>query len=1018
MRTLFCLFLLATLGFISSANAKIVYIDATRIGDSNVFNGTSWEKAFTFFDADVLDAIDPGDQVWIAGGYYQFLHLDEVNEVQDWFSFGDVEVYGGFEGGELRFEDRPDDPDANKVTLSGSPSFQSIDGRVADNTVFLGDGALLDRIHIEISYNPAESIDDGGTVRIGGQVTLIDCSITGGDNTITREPPFYGGGYGGGVRITDPDANVQFINCRISSNDARFGGGAYVSNGATVLFRGCYFSNNAFRGETPGGTVAGLGGSLAVYDGGNVTVDTCIFEASSSDGWGTAIYAKDASVSCLNTEFVNHRNRVGFEVVYLDSSFGGFEDCQFIDNGDMVSIFCGVDSTLSMAGCVFSGNENTCVSLTQNSIGTIRDTKFVGNSALSGTAIRGSSDASLSVVNSEFSNNAADGSGGAVDWSGSDLELVNCAFYGNSSQGSGGALFQKISSGVTSADPVATVINCSFGYNTAGASGGGIYNGSEMELKNTILWDNEEGDETVTPGENIWNFGAESVTQFNDCLVGGRTRQALDAAGAGSANNLEGFTESDSPEFRGPDDLRLGRGSPAIDAGANSANSESFDLDGEFRIQSGTINLGAYESQPRRIHVKKDATGAADGTSWDDAYTTLFDALQNAEHSDDIWVAAGSYSPALAAIQDLSFELINGVRLYGGFRGTEIGLFQRLSGHETILSGDVNLDGDTSNDTYQVLTAIGVGDGALLDGFTIERGRAREILGPNSGGGIYLEDSDLTVRNCIFRENNSSFAGGAVHVLRGAPLFDACLFVDNNSSSGGAVYDDFSSATYANCEFRGNQATILGGALYLHDSSNVEVTNCSIAFNEGVLGGGGFYSDSSQTISRVYMRNNLIWNNESNVDSASDSFGVSGSRFPTFDSCLIEGWPAIFLKENNATANYDGHLPENDPRFAGSRDLRLRPGSPAIDAGDDQWVIGTADIEGNTRIQGSAVNLGASERQTVRHYVDGTATGSGDGSSWSNAWINLPPALAAANPATRSGWRRAPTSRRVTAIVR
>ena len=45
------------------------------------------------------------------------------------------------------------------------------------------------------------------------------------------------------------------------------------------------------------------------------------------------------------------------------------------------------------------------------------------------------------------------------------------------------------------------------------------------------------------------------------------------------------------------------------------------------------------------IHVKADATGANNGSSWTDAFGDLQTALARAISGDEIWVAAGSYKP-------------------------------------------------------------------------------------------------------------------------------------------------------------------------------------------------------------------------------------------------------------------------------------------------------------------------------------------------------------------------------------
>ena len=71
------------------------------------------------------------------------------------------------------------------------------------------------------------------------------------------------------------------------------------------------------------------------------------------------------------------------------------------------------------------------------------------------------------------------------------------------------------------------------------------------------------------------------------------------------------------------------------------------------------------------VYVDRDATGTGDGSSWIDAHTDLQQALAST-NSGEIWVAAGTYTPACSGGDRwISFELRSGVALYGGFAGFE-----------------------------------------------------------------------------------------------------------------------------------------------------------------------------------------------------------------------------------------------------------------------------------------------------------------------------------------------------------
>ncbi|MCX7001186.1 MAG: hypothetical protein NT106_12970, partial [Candidatus Sumerlaeota bacterium] len=64
------------------------------------------------------------------------------------------------------------------------------------------------------------------------------------------------------------------------------------------------------------------------------------------------------------------------------------------------------------------------------------------------------------------------------------------------------------------------------------------------------------------------------------------------------------------------------------------------------------------------VYVNKNATGANNGNSWADAYTTIQAGINDADvANDEVWVAQGTYPEAIT--------MLSGVKLYGGFNGTE-----------------------------------------------------------------------------------------------------------------------------------------------------------------------------------------------------------------------------------------------------------------------------------------------------------------------------------------------------------
>ncbi|TSA53048.1 MAG: hypothetical protein D4R45_06185 [Planctomycetaceae bacterium] len=94
------------------------------------------------------------------------------------------------------------------------------------------------------------------------------------------------------------------------------------------------------------------------------------------------------------------------------------------------------------------------------------------------------------------------------------------------------------------------------------------------------------------------------------------------------------------------------------------------------------------------IYVDDDAAGANDGSSWENAYNFLQDAITTATGGDEILVAQGIYKPdqgigITLGDRRASFRLNSGVTIKSGYAGfgesepdiRDVGLFQ------TILSG-------------------------------------------------------------------------------------------------------------------------------------------------------------------------------------------------------------------------------------------------------------------------------------------------------------------------------------------
>lgn len=162
--------------------------------------------------------------------------------------------------------------------------------------------------------------------------------------------------------------------------------------------------------------------------------------------------------------------------------------------------------------------------------------------------------------------------------------------------------------------------------------------------------------------------------------------------------------------------------------------------------------LLSFNSFSAIIYVKNGGTG--NGTSWNLAYGNLQTALLNASSGDEIWVKQGTYTPSTTQNINDSFVFKDGVKIYGGFDGTELSLDNRAdtTGKTTTLSGDLGNNLNTKI-IFKVINATSLDN--LIDGFTIKDANNIILDYESCGAAFYIFNSTIKIQNSIIRENFS-----------------------------------------------------------------------------------------------------------------------------------------------------------------------------------------------------------------------------------------------------------------------
>ncbi len=364
------------------------------------------------------------------------------------------------------------------------------------------------------------------------------------------------------------------------------------------------------------------------------------------------------------------------------------------------------------------------------------------------------------------------------------------------------------------------------------------------------------------------------------------------------------------------------------------------------------LTLCVAAAQGKTIFVNAAASGTNDGSSWANAFTSVQSALAAAVASDEIWVAAGTYKPTATTDRTISFALKNAVGVYGGFAGTETLRSQRNPAvNVTILSGDIGVAGNASDDSFHVVTSDStVTATGVLDGFTITGGNANGAgANQDRGGGMWVNGGSATISHCIFNGNSASERGGGLRLTNVTLTIDGCLFTSNSAGTGGGGLGTRSGSTFTvqDTTFRGNSTGPNNGA-GLEADSGATVINCVFQNNSGnglLFNIGGTVINSTFTGNSSYgvafiqdgtIVNSILWA-DSIVDEVFVGFGTISVTYSDVGGTGFGG-----------TGNKNA-----DPLFlnAGTGDLRLGSGSPAIDCGNNSAVPGsvTTDIAGLPR---------------------------------------------------------------------